>query len=223
MYRKYPLVNDAVYHVFNKSIAGFRILNHDCDYQRLIKLIKYFSLQQHPVKFSKFYEKTHGKENKFDEEVNNLANQFGYQVQVIAFCLMPTHLHLAVKQITTNGISDFLRKTLNSYSHYFNIKYKRKGPLWTGPFKNVEIENDEQLLHVTRYIHLNPVTDNLVKKPEQWAYSSYQEYIARQKVDFPITVSEGLINISSKEYESFCNDHITYQKELALIKHQVIE
>ena len=66
---------------------------------------------------------------------------------------------------------------LNSYSRYFNTKQKRKGPLWEGRFENVLIKTDEQLLHLTRYIHLNPVTAYLVDQAKDWQASSYNEYL----------------------------------------------
>ena len=63
-----------------------------------------------------------------------------YFVEIIAYCIMPTHFHLVVKQLKEDGISFFIQQILNSYSRYFNIKTKRKGPLWEGRFQNVIIE-----------------------------------------------------------------------------------
>ena len=70
-----------------------------------------------------------------------------------------------------------MRRLLNSYTRYFNEKIKRKGPLWEGRFKKVLVNSDEQLLHLTRYVHLNPVSAGIVEKPEDWPCSSYREYI----------------------------------------------
>lgn len=90
---------------------------------------------------------------------------------------MPTHIHLLLKQILKDGISIYMGKVLNSYAKYFNTKYKRKGSLWESRFKSIEVETTEELYHLTKYIHLNPVTAYLVEKPGDWHFSSYREFI----------------------------------------------
>jgi len=64
------------------------------------------------------------------------------------------------------GISLYMKNLLNSYTRYFNTKTKRKGPLWQGRFKSVLIKMDEQL-YLTRYIHLNPTSEDLVEKTSE--------------------------------------------------------
>ena len=109
-----------------------------------------------------------------------------------------------------------MRVMLDAYSRYFNIKNKRKGPLWESKFKRVLIKDDAQLLHLTRYIHLNPVTDYLVNKPEEWGYSSYKEYIYNPKDK--ICKYDNILNINSCFYRDFVENRIGYQRELAMIK-----
>ncbi len=89
--------------------------------------------------------------------------------------------------------------------------------MWESRFKRILVEKDEQLLHLTRYLHLNPTSAGLVTKPEFWKYSSYSEYIYGS--DNSLTNHEGLIEIPSKDYKKFTNDHKDYQRRLALIKH----
>ena len=134
---------------------------------------------------------------------------------------MPTHLHLVLKQLMNKGISLYMGKILNSYSHFFNIKHQRKGPLWESKFKNVLVEDDDQLFHLTRYVHLNPVTSFLVEKPSQWHYSSYLEYISKNK-NQRISCTD-LIEISPIEYKKFVEDQISYQRELAKIKKVILD
>jgi putative transposase len=144
-------------------------------------------------------------------------------VEIIAYCIMPTHLHLVLKQLEDNGISIFMNRILNSYSHYFNIKHERKGPLWEGRFKHILVEKDEYLLHLTRYIHLNPVTAYLVNKPEEWFASSYGEYLQDVKKDDKICKYSEILEIEPKSYREFIEDRISYQRELAKIKHLVMD
>ena len=111
-----------------------------------------------------------------------------------------------------------MTKALLSYARYFNAKSKRKGPLWESRFNNVLIETDEQLVHLTRYIHLNPVTDHLVDKPEDWFYSSYKEYIGKVGDEDKICNFSDMLYIDPEKYKEFVNSQIGYQRELAEIK-----
>ena len=90
---------------------------------------------------------------------------------------MPTHIHFVIEQKEKNAISFFMRKLLNSYAKYFNFKNHRKGPLWESRFKHVACETDEQLLHLTRYVHLNPVYHGFVEHPIEWKHSSFGDYV----------------------------------------------
>ena len=144
-------------------------------------------------------------------------------VDIIAYCLMPTHLHLILKEIRGGGISAYVSKILNSYTRYFNIRHRRRGPLWESRTKRVAVTTDDQFLHLTRYIHLNPVTAELVKKPEDWAYSSYREYINGGGGAKQICKFAGLIDMSPAEYKRFVNEQIPYQKELAKIKRLALD
>ena len=100
---------------------------------------------------------------------------------------------------------------------YFNSKNNRKGPLWEGRFNRVLVENNDQLLHLTRYIHLNPSTDRLVENPIDWDFSSYKEYIDTHNKK--ICNFSDYMDIEVNSYKQFVNDRISYQKDLARIKH----
>ncbi len=79
------------------------------------------------------------------------------KLQLAAYCLMPNHFHLLLKQKTTDGMIIFVRALMNSYVRYFNKKYKRIGGLFQSVYKAVRITEEPYLLHLTRYIHLNPL------------------------------------------------------------------
>lgn len=100
-------------------------------------------------------------------------------VKLLCYCLMPNHIHLLVKQEKEKPIFKFISSLHTSYAIYINKKYNRVGHLFQDRFKQVIIENEEQLLHLTRYIHINPVIDGLIDKPEDFDWSSYKEYIGR--------------------------------------------
>jgi putative transposase len=144
-------------------------------------------------------------------------------VDIIAFCIMPTHVHFALRQLTEGGISMYMGNVLNSYARYFNIKYRRKGPLYEGRFKSVLVESNEQLYHLTRYIHLNPVTAGLADKPEEWKASSYNEYTSRIEKSEKTCKFDDLLNIDPHSYNEFVMMRKDYQKELSRIKGLVID
>lgn len=221
MRRNILLAEGETYHIFSRSIANFRIFNTDKDYQRMLYLIKYFQIQNPPTKFSYFIELKQVQQFGFFNYFDSMTKDQAKIVQIIAYCLMPTHLHLILKQLSSAGISEFMCNVLNSYSRYFNTKYGRKGPLWESKFQNVGVENDEQLIHLTRYLHSNPVTARLVERPQDWQYSSYKEYIGN--VDYPFCQYDDLLMIKPKEYQKFVNDRKSYQRELAMIKKQLID
>ena len=135
---------------------------------------------------------------------------------------MPTHIHLMLKQLEENGISRFMNNVLNSYTRYFNLRHKRKGPLWEGRFKSKLVKSDEQLLHLSRYIHLNPVTAYLTDQPELWQYSSYKEYLCFEK-ELRICNFNELINMPPVNYKKFVEDGVSYQRDLAQIKDLIME
>lgn len=217
-YRKIPLAQNEIYHIFSKSIAGFRIFNSDNDFQRFIETAVFYSKQDPPYKFSLFL--------KDEIEVRNnfyVSNNQNNLVKIIAYCFMPTHIHFIMQQAQEGGISEFINLVLKSYSKYFNVKYKRKGPLWEGRFKNVLVTSDEQLLHLTRYIHLNPVTAFLVDSPQDWKFSSYREYIGLVKEHEKISNFYNYLNIIPRSYREFVNERIDYQRNLAKIKELILE
>jgi putative transposase len=141
-------------------------------------------------------------------------------IDILAYCLMPTHIHLVLKQKRDGAIAQYMMRLLNCYSKYFNAKHLRCGPLWSSRFKGVSIKNDEQLLHLTRYLHLNPTSAGLVENPEDWKHSSYNEYLNKKEV---ISTYKDTLNIDQVEYRNFVCERKGYQKSLSKIKSLLIE
>lgn len=219
MRRRDPIEKDEIYHVMNKSIAGYRIFNSHADYERALHTLEYFSIADRLPKFSYFLQRSKDVGKTFSSYFGQCFPKPKRLVQIIAYCFMPTHFHLLVIPRTKNGVAHMMSNVLNSYARYFNVKHERQGPLWVGRFRNVHVESDEQLLHLTRYIHLNPVTAHLVDKPEQWTFSSYLEYVAPSRVKRPLCEYSDLLDVRPRSYRSFVEEQIDYQRELAKIKH----
>lgn len=218
MRRKEELATGEIYHIFNKSIADFKIFNNDIEYSRMKDIIRYYQVERMPIRFSQFIMLGKVKEEGFSSHFITVSQGKEKLVQIIAYCIMPTHIHLILKQLKEKGISIFVGNILNSYSRYFNTKHERKGPLWESKFKNVLVETDEQLLHLTRYVHLNPATAFLVDKPELWPASSYREYLLEINEVDRICKYDDILDIKSIFYSKFIEERIPEQRELALIK-----
>jgi putative transposase len=97
-------------------------------------------------------------------------------VDVIAYCLMPNHFHLIVCPLS-DDFSSRMALFGMSYVKAVNTRYKRVGPLFQSRFCAKWIGDNEYLLHLSRYIHLNPALGKLVVYAEEWEFSSYRDYI----------------------------------------------
>ncbi len=216
--RKKPLITNKIYHVISRSIAEFIIFRDHKDYERMRELLQYYRVENTPLRYS-VYKSIKKREILYEKVLQNKEKL----VEIIAYCIMPTHIHLVLKQLKDNGISLYMGNILNSYSKYFNAKTKRKGPLWEGRFKSIEVETDDVLYHLTRYIHLNPVTAYLVEKPEDWKFSSYKEFISEVKEDKKLCSFKELMDINPEEYKKFVLSRKDYQRQLAKIKNLILE
>ena len=126
------IMTNNVYHVLNKSIAGYKIFNNDNEFSKFVEAFVYYQ-SKNSLSFSDFVKR---KDYKV-ELIEIMRDAKEKQVDIISYCLMPTHFHFILKELKDNGISKFLNNTLNSYTRYFNTKYNRKGPLWQGRTKKI--------------------------------------------------------------------------------------
>ncbi len=206
-----PLVNEHIYHVYNRGVEKRRVFEDRRCYSRLLNAIRYYQLKGPKPKFSHSFNNNLLKPNP-DKKI----------VEIICYCLMPNHFHLLIKQLSDGGISEFVSKLINSYTKFYNLKYKRVGPLFQGQFKAVLIESEEQLIHVSRYIHLNPIASYLVKDLNLYEWSSYKEYTNNTK---GICNKEEIMGVfkDSSSYQKFCLDQVSFAQNLERIKHQLIE
>lgn len=215
-----PLANDEYYHILNRGVARQPIFFNKSDYQQAISSFYYYRFLSIPMSYARYKEQT-------IEERQNILNNLGKTqklVDIVAFVLMPNHFHFLLKQLTKDGISIFLSRFSNSFTRHVNVKHDRVGPLFQGTFKAVHVENDEQLLHLWRYISINPVVSHIIKESELFNYhwSSLPEYFSdKQSIIFKEPV---ISHFSNQELlRSFIVDQIDYGKKLELIKHLTLE
>jgi len=179
------LVTGEIYHVFNRGINRQTIFHDDEGYTYFLSLI------DHCRKFLMPLSTHHRRSDFFTENAfrldQNKPPRFAgpdVPVEIHAYCLMPNHIHLLLRQINENGISWFLQRVCDSYTKAYNKKYRRSGTLWEGRFKAKTINDDYSYLQIMRYIHLNPVRSSktAIKKLEEYPYSSYHEAIGKDPV-----------------------------------------
>lgn len=223
MQRECKLVTGEIYHVFTKSIAGYTVFNRKEDFDRVLQVFRYYQIDSPPRKFSDTFRMVKTQNLGLEEHILEITEKKLRMVQMIAYCVMPTHLHFILKQLRDDGVETFMRKILNSYTKYFNALHGRKGPLWERRFQNVRVETNEQLFHLSRYVHLNPVTAYLTEKAENWEASSYLEYLDGVVLEKCLCDFRGLIDMDSGAYRQFVEDGMSYQRELANIKNLLLD
>lgn len=216
--RKDPLVNGEYYHIFSRSIAKYVVFNDNEDYTRFLELLTLYRFVDFNYKYSTFKNLQLINQRAV---IDSLIKRSDVLVEIVAQSPMPTHIHLVLKQIADDGISKYMAKVLNSYTKYFNARHRRIGPLWEGHFKNVLVKTDEQLLHLTRYAHLNASSAGLVDNPFDWEYSSLKEYC--EEVPNGICQFKDIIDMSPQKYKKFVLDQKSYQRSLSIIKNILID
>ena len=222
-YRFIPLVSGEIYHLFNRSVARQPIFLRIYDYQRALEMIKFYLYVKPGLSFSHYRRLSSDDRKQFLE---NLENKGEKQISILAYCLMPNHFHFLLKGLTDNGITSFMGNFQNSYAKCFNAYNERNGSLFQSMFKAVRIETDEQLIHVVRYIHLNPSTAYIIKNAEDlinYRWSSFPEYFSKDEsrlIDKNFVL--GFFR-SLKVFEKFTFDQANYQRKLDKIKHLTLE
>ena len=200
---------NEIYHVFNRGVEKRDIYLSNRDYVRFLETLDHYLLPGRKLS------RKHKRGQKQHLETST--------IEVLCYVLMPKHFHLLLKQKGDEGISNFMRKATNSYTKYFNIKNERVGPLFQGRFKAVRIGNDEQLLHVSRYIHLNPVVANLAANIRDYQWSSYSAYVGDEQNNL-VSTQEVLAHFPSKEkYGQFVADQADYARTLEQLKHRILD
>ena len=165
------------FHIFNRGNNKQNIFLTERDYVRFLFLILHLQSEQsftnigyNVTNFIKH--RVFNKIRRMDDFVKNRG------VNLVGFILMPNHFHLIVEEIKDSGLSDYMQRVQNAYTKYFNIKYRKTGHLLQGPFKAVHINDNNQLLHLSAYIHRNPRGLKYWKNKEHcYEWSSYQDYL----------------------------------------------
>ncbi len=230
--RKIQFVEHHYYHIYNRGVDKRRIFLDDFDYIRFLESLRDFNDVEvvGGIYLKKFIEKKFGTDGpkspkKFKEQL----------VRILCYCLMPNHYHFLLEQIEENGITKFMGRLNGGYTNYFNLKHKRSGRLFEGPFQAVLIKRDNQLTHILRYIHLNPLNilepnwqeegikdlERAEKFLEGYRWSSHLAYLSGQESQI---INKGIFNEIFKDktdYQNFLRDWVV--KDLPRLKDLILE
>jgi putative transposase len=195
MANRTPFVVGEWYHCYNRGTEKRRILHSGKDYQRFIALL-YLCNGTNKIRMSDMWEV------KFEEIFTSASINRGEKLaDIAAYCLMPNHIHLVMRETREGGIASFMQRVFTAYTMYFNAKYRRSGPLFSGVFKSRHVDDDRYFKQVISYVLLNPAElfepkwkegigniHALEKQLMQYPYANMVEFLGNESLTKNITV-----------------------------------
>jgi len=219
MKRKTVLAIGGVYHIFNRGIDKRDIFLSSSYYSRFLSLIEHSLNYNYPYSLLK----RRLRKAKSSDERKNIFLQLESRrieppVEILSFCLMPNHFHLTLRQLAENGTSELIRRVCTAYTMYFNVLQDRRGSLFGGAFRSVQVDSDEQLIHLSRYQHLNPLKAGIsgLNKLGEYPWSSLSAFLGER--DIPFLNTEPILAFfkGSKEYMEFVTAEVDQYEPLRL-------
>ena len=196
----------AAYHVFTRGVEKRKIFLDHADRLRFKALLLHCLPNEQILSFS------HAQKLK---RIPMLTEEGGGLVDILCYCLMDNHIHLLLRENVDGGISLYMQRLLNSFAKYFNVRHDRTGALFGSRFKMVSVVTDDQLLHVSRYIHLNPYVARIVNNAFTYPWSSLREYSGKESKEQAAHRQFLSSLMDAKEYGDFILNQMDYEQSLA--------
>ena len=212
-YRYDDLSPGEVYHVYTRGIEKRIIFRYNTDRVRFIELLVYCLPNDRIVSYSVA--------KRFKHDIS-LTKEGDGLIDLLAYCVMSNHFHLLVKENVEGGISRYMQRVLTAYARYYNVREGRSGSLYVNPFRAVLVDGDEQLLQVSRYIHLNPFKANMIAQPFEYDWSSLREYV-EDTVNRTCHVSLLSSLLKPADYRDFMIDEVDYVRSLDETYHLLLD
>ena len=173
---------NTFYHVYNRGVEKRKIFLDQQDYSVFLSYLKTYLEPKNKEGLSKIFlspQSSWKEKDRADKELR-LKNYFG-QLELVCYALMPNHFHFLVRQINPS-LNLFMNSLGTRYSMYFNKKYKRNGVLFQDVYKAVTVQSEAQLLHLSRYIHLNPKLQTLPSSLPDFIGERNTNWIKREHI-----------------------------------------
>ena len=204
LYYQRVFVPGCYYHVYNRGAHQQNIFQDDQDYQTFTEILGYYLI--HPSGIAQSILNRKAKDCK----VTNLVKD-PPSCAVLAYCLMPNHFHLMLKQLSQElTISDLMRRVSIGYAMYYNDRYHHSGTIFQGRYKNILITNEYQWVYLSKYIHRNPMHLQSYEpcKLLNYTYSSYPNYLGKRQNDWldTSTFLDRYHKNPPQEYQDFVED-----------------
>ncbi len=173
-------LENGYYHIYNRGVEKRIIFLDQQDYAVFLSYLKDYLLPKNEQELRKTISDPATSSKEKDKLLKLVRmNNFADQIVLLAYCLMPNHFHLFVKQKEANSIDRFIQSLATRYSAYFNRRYKRVGSLYQGVYKAVLINSESQFVYLSKYIHKQAMSlqgETLQDQP-----SSFAEYLGERK------------------------------------------
>ena len=206
-----------IYHLYNRGVEKRKVFLSDQDRLRFTHSLLVFNDAEPTLNSSRHLIEVGLRSRLIQSRLRKEEKK--PLVEIYAFCLMPNHFHLMVKQLKEGGITEFMRKLGTGYTNYFNLKYQRVGSLFQGKYKLVLLEEEAHFIHLPYYIHLNPLdlnfpnwkkgnpkdVRNMITSLKKYRWSSHLDYCDIQ--NFPSIIQQKFLS-------QFFGGSQKYQKEI---------
>lgn len=212
------------YHIYNRGVEKRSIFQEPQDYYVFLSYLKEYLLPKNEKELREKLSDPNTSYKEKDKIIKMLRlNNFADEINLLAFCLMPNHFHFLIKQNSGISMDRFMNSLATRYTMYFNRKYERVGTLYQGVYKAVIVATDEQLLHLTRYIHKQA----LALQGEAWERelseqpSSYLEYTDRRKTEW--VKADQILTFFSKTNSKLSYEVFVKQEDSGVIEKLILE
>lgn len=225
MSRKIVLAPGEFYHLYNRGTEKRKIFTKQNDYDRFLVLL-YLCNSIKPVRIDDLTQgRTLSKLGLFVVDRGQSLTDF------CAYCLMPNHFHLLVREKADGGISRFMQKLITGFTMYFNTRYERTGTLFQGKYKATHVHDDRYLKYLLSYIHLNPIKliepkwketgivnhSRAEKWLENYQYSSFPDYSGKNRTERRILNTDALEEYydykAPDDFKKSVKEWLTYQPQ----------
>lgn len=212
-------VDHAYYHIYNRGVEKRLIFLDEQDYGVFLGYLKEYLLPKDNEALQKNLSDPNLSYKEKDKIIKLLRlNNFAEEITLLAYCLMPNHFHFLIKQNHASSIDQFMQSLCTRYTMFFNRKYQRVGSLFQAVYKAVLITNDEQFLHLSRYLHKQALASQGETLQDQPC--SYPEYIDKRKTIW--VHPEEILSYFSKIIPTLSYENFVVQNEDTTIIQKLI-